>query len=81
VHRDAVARSLERLQLAVGRDVDALERAHRHENAELQVYDRALNMLAFRARASVELSRALVRKGASRAVAIAWSHGCVNRAS
>ena len=33
------------------------------EAAQLKVYDRALNMLAFRARSSAELARSLVRKG------------------
>ena len=36
------------------------------EAAQLAVFDRALNMLAFRARSSTELARALVRKGAAR---------------
>jgi regulatory protein len=54
---------IERMQLAVGRDVaDRIEQIAM-EAAQLKVYDRALNMLAFRARSSDELSRALVRKG------------------
>jgi regulatory protein len=58
--------AIERLQLTIGRDIaDSIEHIAREE-AEVQVYDRALNMLAFRARASAELSRALVRKGADR---------------
>jgi regulatory protein len=36
------------------------------EGEQLRVYDRALNMLAFRARSSAELGRALVRKGEPR---------------
>jgi regulatory protein len=54
---------IERLQLAVGRDVADLIDHIAMEAAQLKVYDRALNMLAFRARSSDELSRALVRKG------------------
>jgi len=54
---------IERLQLAVGRDVSALVERIASEAAQLKVYDRALNMLAFRARSSAELARTLVRKG------------------
>jgi regulatory protein len=55
---------IERLKLAVGRTLDGpvgeqVERAA----AALKTYDRALNVLAFRARSSVELRRTLVRKG------------------
>ena len=55
--------ALERLGLAVGRSVDELEEAIALEQAQLKVYDRALNMLAARGRASRELARLLVRKG------------------
>lgn len=55
--------AIERLKLAVGGSVIGLEERIAHEAAGLEVYDRALNMLAFRARASKELARALVRKG------------------
>jgi len=55
--------ALEELHLAVGRSVAGLEERIALEGARLKVYDRALNMLAFRARSSAELSRALVRKG------------------
>jgi regulatory protein len=55
--------AIERLQLAVGRDVSALADRIAMEAAQLKVYDRALNMLAFRARSSRELARVLVRKG------------------
>jgi regulatory protein len=55
--------AIERLQLAVGRDVSGLEERLAAEALQLKVYDRALNMLAFRARSSQELARALVRKG------------------
>jgi regulatory protein len=54
---------IERLQLAVGRDVSALVERIAMEAAQLKVYDRALNMLAFRARSSAELARTLARKG------------------
>ena len=56
--------AIERLRLAIGTVVDdrmgaALDR----EAAVLATYDRAINMLAARARSSVELRRLLVRKG------------------
>jgi regulatory protein len=57
---------IERLQLAVGRDVTALTERIAFAAAQLKVYDRALNMLAFRARSSAELARTLVRKGEER---------------
>ncbi|HEV7994473.1 MAG TPA: regulatory protein RecX [Gemmatimonadaceae bacterium] len=55
--------ALEELQLAVGRPVSGLEERIAREAARLKVYDRALNVLAFRARSSGELARSLVRKG------------------
>lgn len=55
--------AIERLRLAVGSSIAGLEEQIAHEAAALTVYDRALAMLAFRARASQELARALVRKG------------------
>jgi regulatory protein len=55
--------SIERLKLVVGGTVDGLEERVEREAARLKVYDRALNMLAFRARSSAELARSLVRKG------------------
>ena len=60
--------AIDRLQLRVGRDVAGLEERIVLEATQLAVYDRALNMLAFRARSSAELARALVRKGAQRAI-------------
>jgi regulatory protein len=57
---------IERLHLAVGRSVEGLEERIDREAAQLQVYDRAINMLAFRARSSAELARSLVRKGAEK---------------
>jgi regulatory protein len=59
--------ALEELHLAVGRSVAGLEDRIAAEAARLKVYDRALNMLAFRARSSAELGRALVRKGEEKA--------------
>jgi regulatory protein len=59
--------AIERLHLNVGRDIDALTEQIVAEAAQLKVYDRALSMLAFRARASAELARALVRKGEEKA--------------
>lgn len=54
---------IERLELAVGRSVAGFEERIEREAAGLRVYDRAVNLLAFRARSSAELGRALVRKG------------------
>jgi regulatory protein len=59
--------ALEELQLAVGRSVVGLEERIALEGERLKVYDRALNMLAFRARSSAELARSLVRKGEEKA--------------
>jgi len=58
--------AIERLQLAVGREVGGLAERIAAEAAQLKVYDRALNMLAFRGRASRELARSLERKGEPR---------------
>ena len=56
--------AIERLRLALGaRADDRLRLAIDHEAAILATYDRALNMLAARARSSAELRRLLIRKG------------------
>jgi regulatory protein len=55
--------AIERLGLAVGRTYDALREQVELEAAVLATYDRAINLLAFRARSSRELRRQLVRKG------------------
>jgi regulatory protein len=55
--------AIEQLGLVVGAGVAGLEERIEREAARLKVYDRALNILAFRARSSAELARALVRKG------------------
>jgi regulatory protein len=55
--------AIERLGLVVGGSVAGLEERFEHEAGRLKVYDRALNLLAFRARSSAELARSLVRKG------------------
>jgi regulatory protein len=55
--------ALERLGLVVGGSVAGREDAIQREAQQLHVYDRALNMLAFRGRSSAELARSLVRKG------------------
>ena len=60
--------AIDRLGLAVGNDVAGLVEQLAEEAAQLKVYDRALNMLAFRARSSAELSRSLVRKGEPKAL-------------
>jgi regulatory protein len=59
--------AIERLGLVVGRPLAGLEEAIALESARLHSYDRALNMLAFRARSSSELARSLVRKGEEKA--------------
>ncbi len=61
--------AIERLGLAVGVSVAGREETIAIEAAQLEVYDRALNLLAFRARSAAELARALVRKGAPREMA------------
>ena len=58
--------AIERLRLAVGRSIVGLEDAIAVEAKQLQTFDRALNILAFRARSSSELARSLVRKGEER---------------
>ena len=55
--------AIERLGLTVGSPVAALEEQIALEAARLRTYDRALNVLAFRDRASSELARSLLRKG------------------
>jgi regulatory protein len=55
--------AIERLKLVVGGSTAGLEERIAHEAAALKTYDRALNMLAFRGRASKELARSLIRKG------------------
>ena len=59
--------ALERLQLASGKDIVTSSDRISQEEAELHVYDRALNMLAVRAHSSAELARSLVRKGEAQA--------------
>lgn len=59
--------AIERLRLAVGRPVAGLEDRIALEAKRLGAYDRALNLLAFRARSSRELARALERKGEEKA--------------
>lgn len=58
--------AIERLRLTVGRHTDGLEDQIELESKRLHAYDRALNMLAFRARSSSELARSLQRKGEER---------------
>ncbi|HEY2066459.1 MAG TPA: regulatory protein RecX [Gemmatimonadaceae bacterium] len=55
--------AIERLRLAEGASIAGREEQLASAAAELKVYDRALTMLAFRARSSAELARLLVRKG------------------
>jgi regulatory protein len=54
---------IEQWQLAVGVSVAGREDGIAGAAAQLKVYDRALTILAFRARSSMELARSLVRKG------------------
>ena len=56
--------AVERLRLSVGAVVDdRIEAALARETSVITTYDRALNMIAMRARSAVELRRLLVRKG------------------
>jgi regulatory protein len=55
--------TIERLGLALGRTYDPVRADVEREAAVLATYDRALNMLALRARSARELRRQLVRKG------------------
>jgi regulatory protein len=59
--------SIERLRLAVGGSVVGKEQEIEREAIVVKVYDRALNMLALRARSSRELARSLVQKGEEQA--------------
>ena len=55
---------IDRLRLRLGAQLDASVAAEvRHEAQALRTYDRALNMLAFRARTAAELRRQLLQKG------------------
>ena len=55
---------IDRLRLRVGAELDAAAIAAVEQEAQvLRAYDRALNMLAFRARSAAELRRQLLRKG------------------
>ena len=55
---------IDRLRLRVGAELSAEAAATlEHDAQALRTYDRALNMLAFRARSSAELRRQLLRKG------------------
>ena len=78
--------AIERLGLVVGGSVAGAQERIVLEAAALKTYDRALNMLAFRARSSAELARALVRKGeprelADRAVARLQEQGLLDDAA
>ena len=56
--------AIERLRISVGAPVDErLEAALEREASIVGTYDRALNIIALRARASAELRRLLLRKG------------------
>lgn len=55
--------TIERLQLRTGALFEPAREAVERDAAVLHVYDRAMNMLAARGRASRELRRLLVRKG------------------
>jgi regulatory protein len=55
--------TVERLALALGHAYDDVRDAVQREASFLATYDRALNMLALRARSSRELRRQLIRKG------------------
>ena len=55
--------AIERLQLRVGCEYADIADAVAIESAALKTYDRAVNMLAARARSTAELRRLLLRKG------------------
>src|SRR5690348_17024333 len=56
--------AIERLKLTIGTLVDdRIEAALARETAIVTTYDRALNMIALRARSAAELKRLLIRKG------------------
>lgn len=59
--------AIERLRLTVGRPASGLEERIAAEAQRLKTYDRALALLAFRARSSSELARSLERKGEEKA--------------
>ena len=78
--------AIEQLHLAVGTTVTGKEEGIAREAAQTRVYDRALNMLAFRARSSAELARSLVRKGEPKehvdaAIARLRDHGLLDDAA
>src|SRR5215208_1322091 len=55
---------IERLKLRLGSTIDVeVDQSIKRHAATLATYDRALNMLALRARSAAELKRLLVRKG------------------
>ena len=55
--------AIEGLGLAVGGSIAGKEHQIQCEAAAVRIFDRALNMLALRARSSRELSRSLIQKG------------------
>lgn len=71
------------LGLSVGKNITGLEERIASAAAELHVYDRALNIIAARARSAAEVRRALVRNGEApelvdRAVARLAEQGFLN---
>ena len=63
VHATISIEAIERLHLSVGTAVDErVEAALARETSIVTTYDRALNMIAMRARSAVELRRLLLRK-------------------
>ena len=55
--------TIDRLELSIGRAYDDVQAAVERDAAALHTFDRALTMLAFRARSQLELRRQLIRKG------------------
>ena len=55
--------TVERLELSIGREFDDVREAVERDAATLHTFDRALTMLAFRARSERELRRQLIQKG------------------
>lgn len=55
--------TIERLGLSIGREFDGVREAVERDAATLHTFDRAVTMLAFRARSERELRRQLIQKG------------------
>ena len=77
--------TIDKLKLSIGREYDDVQPAVEREASALHTFDRALTMLAFRARSERELRRQLIRKGESEenvdaAIARLAAHGLIDDA-